>query len=70
MKKILLTVAVNLLFVAAFAQKISKITMSQDGNIESIYLLLDDNVTINISKDGNVSGWGVEVYSDRIPYPK
>ena len=67
MKKILLVIAVNFLFVAAFAQKISKITLAQDGSLESFYILMDDNVTVNISKDGNIVAWGVETYSDRIP---
>lgn len=76
MKKVSLAIAFSLVMVAGFAQKISRINISQTGTIQGIYLLLDDNVTVNLSVDGNISAYGVEVYSDRInsmsrldPYP-
>lgn len=66
MKKIIIFLLASGMLSSAIAQKISKITMKQDGNIESIYLLLDDNITVSITKDGNIAEFGVETYSDRI----
>lgn len=55
------------MFIApAFAQKISKINLTQAGGTESIYFLLDDNITVSVSKEGNIIAWGVEVFSDRL----
>lgn len=66
MKKILFAIALNIFFTSAFAQKISKISLTQAGDLESMFLLLDDNVTVSFTKDGSIAAWGVEVYSDRI----
>ena len=50
-----------------FAQRISKITISNPtGMVESISVQTDDAV-INLSPDGNVINYGVEYLSERIP---
>ena len=67
MKKILIAALIGLFLSSASAQKISKITLARDGAIESIYFLLEDGVTASISETGDLTGWGEEMYSDRLP---
>lgn len=47
------------------AQKISKITMSIHGEIESIAIELDENVVINLNPYGSVGQWGIDIYKGR-----
>ena len=67
MKKVFLSLAATILFAAAFAQKVNKITINRDGTLDKIAFLLDDNITLNMTNDGTVSAFGVEVFSERIP---
>jgi len=67
MKKVFLAIVVTVFCAGAFAQKVEKITLSREGNFEMMAFLLDENVTVNMSNDGAISAFGVEIYSDRIP---
>ena len=65
MKKITLVLIAAFLFVNSFAQSISKITITGNGSIESIAFGLDENVIVNISKDGNIGKWGYDRFQAR-----
>ena len=45
-----------------FAQKISKVTLANNSNLEHITFELNDRVLLNISKVGKVINWGVDDY--------
>ena len=65
MKKIFFTLSALLLFMVAFSQPISKITISNNGNMESIGFEVETNVMLNISAYGHILNWGWDVYKDR-----
>ena len=67
MKKIFLAIAVTVLFVSAFGQKISKIDINKDGSFDMMSVLLDENATLTMKNDGSIIAWGIEVFSERIP---
>ncbi|HRN91097.1 MAG TPA: hypothetical protein PLE75_03820 [Ferruginibacter sp.] len=47
------------------AQRISKVTMSETGTVETFALELDENVVVNVSSTGEVGTWGIEIYRGR-----
>lgn len=65
MKKITLVLIAAFLIANSFAQSISKITITGNGSIESIAIGLDENVIVNISKDGNIGKWGYDRFQAR-----
>lgn len=67
MKKIFLATIISLFFTAAFAQKISRVNLTKEGVIESIFFLLDEGVTVSMTEIGTITAWGNEVISERIP---
>lgn len=67
MKKIFIATICSLLLTTSFAQKISRINLTKDGVIESIFFLLDEGVTVSITETGSITAWGNEVISERIP---
>lgn len=64
MKKICVALLM-MITVQVSAQRISKITMSETGNIEMYAIELDENVIINISEDGSVGEYGIDIYKGR-----
>ncbi|MEO6489679.1 MAG: hypothetical protein ABIO04_07035 [Ferruginibacter sp.] len=65
MKKIFAFFALAFLMVSGFAQKIAKVTLTRDGQVEMFSFNIDNGITLNMTKDGNITEWGSEVYSDR-----
>lgn len=47
------------------AQNLAKVTIKQNGDFEYFSLGIDNGVTINLSKNGNILEYGEEVISDR-----
>ncbi len=62
MKKIFLFTAAIFFCMAAFAQRISKITITGNGMTGDIVIGLDENVQVYISKEGQISKWGFDRY--------
>lgn len=65
MKKIFICAFVTLLLGPAFGQGISMVTITGNGNLESITFSLDENVKLNIGKDGNIGKWGYDRFEAR-----
>lgn len=68
MKKMLLSIAVMILFLATQGQKISKVTLTNDGNVEVFSFTIDNGVVVNMSKTGTITEWGTETFSERNQY--
>lgn len=68
MKKFLFTIAVLLACMNVFSQRINKITLTDNGNANIITYALDEDVVLNISKEGNLVDWGVDRYAGRIDF--
>ncbi len=64
MKRIFLVIAVTLFLATANGQSIAKITIADDGNIETIAFEVEPNVMLNIKVDGTVINWGEDVYKE------
>jgi hypothetical protein len=56
-------VAVN---ISIFAQRITKINITNAGTTESFTIGLDENVIINVSPSGNLISYGVDYFSEKI----
>jgi len=64
MKKIFLLAATALFAAPSFSQSISKITIADNGTIETIAFEVEPNVMLNIKDDGSVINWGEDVYRE------
>ena len=60
MKTLAFTVAVTFLIAVSYGQRLSQITLTNNGNADIISYLTDDGVFINLTKDGKVIDWGIE----------
>jgi len=69
MKKLFLSAFVTLLFVSAMGQNISKITLGETGNLNAITFDLDENVVVNLTQEGGIDTWGVDIYRGRYENP-
>ena len=65
MKKILFTISAALLFANCFSQSVTKITMSESGNIEAFAFEPETNLMLNISPEGSIKNWGYDVFKER-----
>ena len=63
--KILYTFLAFFFFANVNAQKISKITMSEKGDVSTFSIELDENVLLDITSDGTIQGWGIDLYKGR-----
>jgi hypothetical protein len=52
--------------ISSFAQKITKINISNTGTTESFTIGLDENVILIVSPDGNLSNYGVDYFSEKV----
>ena len=50
----------TLLSSAAFTQRLAKITIDNHGSSDIISFLVDETVYVNMTKDGNITDWGIE----------
>ena len=64
MKKILMAIAIVLCIAPCFAQSISKITIGDNGTIETIAFEIEPNVMLNIKEDGTLLNWGEDIYKE------
>jgi hypothetical protein len=65
MKKIYLFFLTTTLVLNVFSQRLSKITISGNGNTSVFSFLLNENVVLNISQEGGIAEWGVDRYAGR-----
>ena len=65
MKKSIIAVIAVFLFVPAFSQDISMVTITGNGNLESISFGLDENVKLNVNKEGQIIKWGFDRFQAR-----
>ena len=65
--RFLITVAVFLCCLyTSFAQRITKITISSAGALQSFTITTDDNAVINLNPTGEVISYGTEYFSEKI----
>ena len=62
MKKILLPFLITLFCYSATAQKLARVNFSSSGDVESIGFELDEGVLINVTKEGTIAKFGVDIY--------
>lgn len=62
MKKIFTLLTACFLFLFVQAQNISRINISNTGQVEYFAIGLDQNVQLYLSKDGNIIKWGFDRY--------
>ena len=65
MTKLYSVIVFTFFLTASFAQRLSQITIDNHGNSNIITFLIDESVSLNITKDGKIIDWGIE-YN---PYP-
>jgi hypothetical protein len=65
MKNIFILIAFFCLSHVASAQRIHKIILSDKGATTTTCFLLNENVVIYLSQEGEIKEWGVDLYSDR-----
>lgn len=51
--------------VSVSAQKISKVSISETGTLNYISLELDENVLLQLSPEGDIVNWGIDLYKGR-----
>ena len=65
MKKFIITCITSFLLAPVFSQDISMVTITGTGNLESISFGLDENVKVNINKEGQIIKWGYDRFQAR-----
>lgn len=65
MKKLILGGFAVLLFSIISAQTLSRVSLSETGSFLGVSVDLDENVLVNISVDGTIGDWGVDLYRGR-----
>ncbi len=60
MKKIFFLATAFVFSINVFGQRISKITITGNGNLSDIVFGLDENIQVYISKEGQISKWGYD----------
>ena len=65
MKKAFLFLFLIALFSSAFAQRIVKVSILNDGQFDRVSFDLGESVLLHLSKDGQITKWGVDVYAGR-----
>ena len=65
MRKILFTITAALLFANCFSQSISKITITESGNIGAFAFEPEANLILNLSVEGSIKSWGYDVFKER-----
>jgi hypothetical protein len=66
MKKFIYVAVFCLIQLGVNAQRVSKISISNTGIMESISVGLDANVILNISPTGDLINYGIEYFSERV----
>lgn len=62
MKKLLFSSMFSFICLFTYAQKFSRVNFNEAGDVETLGVELDEGVLINISKDGNIIKYGVDIY--------
>ena len=65
MKKLFLILILSFLLLPAIAQRLTKISLQNNGDFDRITFELDEAVVLHISKDGKIAKWGVDIYKGR-----
>lgn len=65
MKKILAALSLILLCQLLQAQKLGRISLLNDGNVDRFTIELGEDVIIHLSKEGQIGKWGVDPYVGR-----
>jgi hypothetical protein len=66
MKKFLGTLFLSVFFFSVFSQRLGRIAIDGSGITQSLSVLLDESVIINIATDGKIINYGVEYFSEKI----
>ena len=65
MKTIFTSLLMACFFLPAISQKISRITLTNDGNFDRIDFDLGESVVLYVSKDGKIIKWGANIFGNR-----
>jgi len=65
MKKIISAFIFTFFLLSASAQKLTKISLQSDGQFDRVTFDLGESVVIQLSKDGHIVKWGVDIYAGR-----
>ncbi len=65
MKYLFVTMALTFSIAISYGQRLSQITLSGSGTADVISFLTDDAVYINLSKEGKIIDWGIEITTMR-----
>lgn len=63
--KFILTTFFLSLVVSVQAQRLNKVTMTENGDLQSIAVELDENVVVNLTPTGDVGEYGIDIYKGR-----
>src|SRR4051812_4707367 len=69
MEKLFFSITLVFLSALVFGQTLARVTLSNTSNAYIISFKANDGVIINMTNDGNIIDWGVEVILDR-NYPE
>ncbi len=65
MKNIFLSIAFTVISISLSAQRVNKITFTNNGAATTFGFLLNEDVVLNLNQDGTMGTWGVDLYSSR-----
>src|SRR6476661_7849296 len=65
MKKVFLVAFATMLVAQAISQSLSKIILTETGNLTAISFDLAENVVVNVSQEGSLGDWGIDLYKGR-----
>ena len=63
MKKIILLSAFSIITLFTFSQRVNKVVFTNNGANTSFGFLLNEDVVINLSQEGTMETWGVDLYA-------
>lgn len=61
-KSIYLLLLTQIFWLATTAQGLKKVTLKEDGQFGSFIFYLGESVIMQVSKDGQIAKWGVDIY--------
>ncbi len=65
MKRLLFLLCFTLATLFAISQNISKVTLGETGNMAFLSIDIDENIQINVSPEGSIAEWGIDLYKGR-----
>lgn len=65
MKRLFILLGILMTGLVSQSQNLSRVTLTQTGEIEKLGFGMRENVILNVSKDGKVLDWGIDRYAGR-----